>query len=102
MAEHRTERATALRSESLRDKTHVDFSFAHNRYAIFILHSFSSCERDAEISEHGTLRWREQIVRDKSHSSDRGMLRKVTAYCLGHSNNLNAGRMSRISAGMVD
>ena len=60
--------------------THVDFGFAHYRDAIFVLHRFTSRERDAEVCENGALRRRKEIVCDKSHSLDRGVRGKMVAH----------------------
>lgn len=65
----------------LRGTTHVDFSFAYDRYAIFLLHRFASCERDAEVGEHSALRREMEIVCDESHSPNRGVLHDVMAHC---------------------
>ena len=60
--------------------THVDFGFAHYRYAIFVLHWFTSCEWDAEVREDRALWRREEIVGDESDGLDGCVCCKVVAH----------------------
>jgi hypothetical protein len=60
--------------------THVDFGFAHYRYAIFVLHWLTSREWDAEVRENGALRRRKEIVCDESYSLDGGVRSKMVAH----------------------
>jgi hypothetical protein len=60
--------------------THIDFGFAYDGYAIFFLHGFASCERDAKMCEHRALRRRKEIIREKSNGFDGGVGRNVMAH----------------------
>ena len=60
--------------------THVNFGFAHYRYAIFVFHWLTSREWNAEVRENGALRWRKEVVCDESHSLDDGVRRKMVAH----------------------
>ena len=65
--------AQRLLTRSKPNTTHVDFGFAHYRYAIFVIYWFTSHEWDAEVRENGALRWRKEIVCDEFHSLDGGV-----------------------------
>jgi hypothetical protein len=60
--------------------THVDFGFADYRYAIFVLHWFTSREWDAEVRENRALWRRKEIVGDESDSLDGGVCSEVVAH----------------------
>ena len=60
--------------------THVNFGFAHYRYAIFVFHWLTSREWNAEVRENGALRRRKEVVCDESHSLDDGVRRKMVAH----------------------
>jgi hypothetical protein len=75
--------------EVLGGTTHVDFGFAYDGHAIFVLHRFASCEWDAEMREHYTLRRRKEIIRDKSNGFDGGVSGNVMANSQGYCANLN-------------
>ena len=66
--------------EELRATTHVDFGFAYERHAIFVLHAFARCERDTKMREHRTLRLQKKASYDKSNGFDRSVSHQVMAY----------------------
>jgi hypothetical protein len=66
--------------EELRATTHVDFGFAYDRHAIFVLHAFARRERDTKMCEHCTLRRRKKAICDESNGFDRSVGHEVMAY----------------------
>ena len=63
-----------------RGTTHVNFGFAYDGYAILIPHFFASCERDVEMCEHRALRWRKEMICDKSNGFNGSVSRQVVAH----------------------
>lgn len=66
--------------EGLRSATHVNFGFAYDSHAIFVIHYFSSCKRDSKMRKHSAFRRREEIICDKSNGLHGGVSRKVIAH----------------------
>jgi hypothetical protein len=85
--------ATAASTEEEMGPTHVDFGFAYDGYAIFVLHGFASCERDIKMCEYRALRRQSERNHDKSNGFDGGVSHEVVAYSQGYCDNLSSGHI---------